>query len=162
MTLKIILLITAFLTAMISGFFYAYHIQALTGSRINIPKKLVKKTGLSTALLMDCIALIYSRSVNRPSPGLTEHTYRDGGADTVFYFLLASSIIYVVGVFLITGMGNVPLNESLARINLSIASPDDLEKYRDAFEGPWNKFNLIRTIANLFSLVLILVSLIKK
>jgi len=84
--------------------------------------------------------------------------YRTGGGSVAFYILLAATIIYAVGTFGVTMLGNVPLNEALDRFNADSASMEEIAKQRNTFEIPWNKLNNIRTIANIVSLVLVIVA----
>ena len=64
----------------------------------------------------------------------------------LFQSLLVISILYIVGVFLVTAMGNVPLNEILAKTDLSTLSQEQAQQLRLQIEQPWNTYNLIRTI----------------
>jgi uncharacterized membrane protein len=76
-------------------------------------------------------------------------------------FVGLSSVIYFGGVILVTGMGNVPLNEALDKTAIDALSNEALRMRRDAFEIPWNRFHSIRTVASVASLVLMLVALLR-
>ena len=71
-----------------------------------------------------------------------------------FYLLLAASILYIVGVFGVTMAANVPLNDRLDAFDLSAATPETLARFRTEFEGPWNSWNLVRTIAAILAFLL--------
>lgn len=59
-------------------------------------------------------------------------------------FLLAGAMLYLVGTFLITMIGNVPLNNQLAEISAADnATADFWEYYLDR----WTKLNTVRTAA---------------
>jgi uncharacterized membrane protein len=75
-----------------------------------------------------------------------------------FWFLLAATIIYVVGAFGVTIAGNVPLNEALDAFNLQAASSEAIAMQRAKFEGPWNSLHTVRTIACVFSLVFVIIA----
>jgi uncharacterized membrane protein len=49
------------------------------------------------------------------------------------------------GRFLLTVFVNVPLNEQLARVAAD-ASPGELARARDGYEGPWNFWNGVRAM----------------
>jgi len=87
--------------------------------------------------------------------------YRSAGTNQVFVLVCLSSLIYFSGVFMLTGAGNVPLNDALVKIQTNTLTPDALRQARAAFEIPWNKFHLIRTIASVVSLLLMLIALIR-
>ena len=65
------------------------------------------------------------------------------GTPSAPYFL-AGALLYVIGTFLVTGLGNVPLNDRLAAIPATDAAAVAVwEHYLDV----WTKLNTIRTVA---------------
>jgi uncharacterized membrane protein len=77
-----------------------------------------------------------------------------------FTLLLASSVIYIVGSFGLTMVGNVPLNVRLAKSEVSKASENEIAQARAGFEKPWNRLHTIRTIASIAATVLIFVAIL--
>jgi uncharacterized membrane protein len=57
-------------------------------------------------------------------------------------------------------MGNVPLNERLAKFNASKSSGNEIALARAGFEKPWNRLHAIRTIASIAATVLIFVAIL--
>lgn len=82
-------------------------------------------------------------------PLATVLLYRQSG--NAWIWMLSAAIIYIIAVFGVTIGGNVPLNEALAKTDLSAASADSLPAIRAAFEPGWNKLHAIRTIANIIA-----------
>ncbi|WP_298238247.1 DUF1772 domain-containing protein [uncultured Algibacter sp.] len=77
--------------------------------------------------------------------------------------LISATIIYFLGVVLVTIFGNVPLNEVLDKTDLISASNEDLKALRNIFEAKWNRLHLIRTVSSIGSFfLLILILLVKK
>jgi uncharacterized membrane protein len=76
-------------------------------------------------------------------------------------WLLAATVLYIVGVVGITGFGNVPLNEALAQLDLSSLSAEELKRQRVRFEIPWNRLHNLRTIASVATLVCVLLAIRK-
>lgn len=76
-----------------------------------------------------------------------------------FYVLLAATVLYAIGVVGVTGIGNVPLNESLDALRIDSATPEELRKFRTHFEANWNQFHLVRTVCAAFSFLLTLIAL---
>lgn len=59
-------------------------------------------------------------------------------------YFIAGALLYVVGTFLVTGLGNVPLNDQLAAVSASDAEAISVwEHYLDR----WTLLNTIRTVA---------------
>lgn len=77
-----------------------------------------------------------------------------------FWFLLASSILYGIGVVGITFLGNIPLNERLDALDLDRITVLNAEEFRKAYEQNWNNLHLIRTLTSSLSLILLLISLL--
>lgn len=80
---------------------------------------------------------------------------------TSFYYLLAATLIYAIGVFGVTMFGNVPLNNLLDRFDISSASTEAINAMRQKFETSWNMLHHIRTYAAILSFLLSIISLIK-
>jgi len=75
-----------------------------------------------------------------------------------FWFLLAATIIYLIGTFGVTIFGNVPLNNTLDRFDLQAASEDETALQRVNFEGRWNNLNTIRTVSSTLAVVFVVMA----
>lgn len=76
-----------------------------------------------------------------------------------FWCLLAATAVYLIGVLGVTMVGNVPLNETLDAFDLQSASVREIAAQRAGFEVPWNRLNMVRTIASSLALVLVVIGL---
>jgi uncharacterized membrane protein len=76
----------------------------------------------------------------------------------IFKLLSVASIIYLLGVFFITILGNIPLNNLLDKNELVDFSLEDAKKLRNEIETKWNNFNLIRTITSSISFILLIMT----
>ena len=59
-------------------------------------------------------------------------------------FFLAGAFLYLVGTFLVTGLGNVPLNDQLAAVSADDPEANSVWKY---YLERWTLLNTIRTVA---------------
>ena len=59
-------------------------------------------------------------------------------------YFLAGALLYVIGTFLVTGLGNVPLNNQLA--NVSATDPEAVAVWQHYLDR-WTMLNTVRTIA---------------
>lgn len=57
---------------------------------------------------------------------------------------LAGALLYIIGTFLLTGLGNVPLNDQLAAIS---ASDPEATSVWEHYLDRWTLLNTIRTVA---------------
>jgi uncharacterized membrane protein len=86
--------------------------------------------------------------------------YQSGGGGP-FLLMAGAALVYLTGVFGVTILGNVPLNEALDRFILDHALPDAIAAQRRLFEAKWNILNNIRTITSLLAFVLALLAVMK-
>jgi uncharacterized membrane protein len=80
----------------------------------------------------------------------------------LFWLILSAAIIYFIGVFLVTIMGNVPLNEMLNKTDLLTISLEDANVLREKFESKWNMLHLFRTIISVISFLLLIIGCLLK
>ena len=75
-------------------------------------------------------------------------------------FVIVSALVYVLGVQVPTFRINVPLNNTLQRLDIDAMDEDALASARRAFENRWVRWNSIRTVvASLVSVALMFVLL---
>ena len=75
-------------------------------------------------------------------------------------FVVISVLVYVLGVQVPTFRINVPLNNTLQRLDIDAMDVDALASARRAFENRWVKWNSIRTVmASVVSVALMFVLL---
>ena len=155
-----ILVLTVTATALITGFFYAYFCSVnsglgqLTNKEYLAAMQSINKVILNPAFFASFMGTLFLLPLS------SWLLYR-AGASQSFLLLLIAALVYAIGAFGVTIFGNVPLNEALARFNLSSASVEGLANQRTMFEMPWNKLHNIRTFASLVSLVLTIIASIR-
>ena len=82
-------------------------------------------------------------------------TYMSRNDSNMFILTLLSTILYFLGVILITSFKNVPLNNRLEKLNS--------EEFRDVFlwyKKPWNFWHNIRTFFGLASFLILSTNLV--
>lgn len=80
----------------------------------------------------------------------------------LFWLILSAAIMYFIGVFLVTIMGNVPLNEMLDKTDLATITFHDASLLRKNFEAKWNTLHLIRTSISIISFLLLIIGCLLK
>ncbi len=73
-------------------------------------------------------------------------------------FAMAGAIVYLLGTFLVTALGNVPLNDQLAALSATDPAAGDLWR---AYLHQWTMWNHIRTAAAIAAAVLYTMGLMK-
>lgn len=156
---NIILILAATSTALIAGLFYSWQVSVTPGiARIGDKAYLESFQAMNRAILNPAFFASFIGTLILLSVA-TFLTYSNPVTPR-FWLLLIATIFYAGGVFGVTMVGNVPLNEALDKINIGAATAEELAARRLTFEGPWNKLNLIRTWFNIGALVLVVIALL--
>jgi uncharacterized membrane protein len=156
---NIALLAAAFTTALIAGLFYSYSCSVNWGlGRLTDADYLAAMQSINREILNPLFFMSFMGTlILLPLSAWLQYS---NPASIRFYLLLAATLVYAVGTFGVTIMGNVPLNNALDAFNMQAASPEALHQQRALFEKPWNTLHTIRTIANAVALILVLLACI--
>ena len=153
---RIVLVTTTLLTGLLAGVFFTwtnaitpgigrlndiYYLQAFQHMNRTILNPLFYLVIIGPLLLSPLSAYIY-KSSNR----------------FMLRLLIGASLIYFIGVFGVTMLGNIPLNNMLDKIQLATISLEDAKIFRDHYEVKWNNFHLIRTITSTTSFLFLIVA----
>lgn len=156
-TMQIILIITATTTALMAGLFYAYTCSVNLGlARLPDTGYIAAMQSINKAILNPLFfAGFLGTLLLLP---LSTYLHYTQPTSTRFILLLMASVAYAIGVFGVTILGNVPLNDTLAGFNLQSASEEAIAAQRASFEGRWNNLNTIRTISSTLSILLVIIA----
>lgn len=152
---NIILVITATLTALVAGLFFAWSVSITLGllrvsdsqyvSVMQSTNRAIQNPIFFAAFFGAQIFLIVSlfffySQANR------------------FWLLLAAAVIYTIGVMGVTIFGNVPMNNSLDAFDLQSASQEEISTTRKNYEGRWNALNNVRTVSSTVAIILVIIA----
>ena len=156
-TIKSFTLFTAILlTGLSAGLFYAWSVSVIPGTRSLVDITYLKSMqSINRAILNPAFFLIF---IGSPLT-LAASTIQQINTGTPFYFLLAATIVYMLGTFGVTVFGNVPLNDALDVLNLAELKEAKLVEFRTSYEQEWNRLHLIRTVFAVLSFLLSLLAL---
>lgn len=154
---NLVLILTATVTALIAGLFFAWSCSVTTGlAKISDTMYIAAMQSMNRAILNPVFLTCFIGNVLLLP--LSAGLFYSTPLTTRFILLAAAAGVYLAGVFAVTIFGNVPLNESLDAFVLTTASPADIAAQRIAFEKPWNTLNMIRTVASTLSVVLVIMA----
>lgn len=88
---------------------------------------------------------------------LTAYLYKNSNS-FVLRLLVGASVLYFLGVFIVTLFGNIPLNQMLDNLHLSNITVEEAKIFRYKYEDRWNNLHLIRTIASIMSFLLLIIA----
>jgi uncharacterized membrane protein len=155
----ILLALTLLSTGLITGLLYAYSCSVNTGlGKLSDKEYLTAMQSINRSILNPAFFVtFFGTLVLLPICTWSEYST---AVPNSFYLFLFTTIIYTVGVFGVTVLGNVPLNNNLDNFDIKKASLESISKQRVKFESPWNRLHLIRTIASIISFGLLITAVI--
>ncbi|MBO9691585.1 anthrone oxygenase family protein [Chryseobacterium sp.] len=148
----LVLIITAVLTALIGGLFYAYSCSVVLGlGKLSDVEYLKAMQSINREILNPVFFMSFMGTVIL----LPVSTFLFRGQQPVFIFLLLGTLAYLIGVFGVTVVGNVPMNDGLDKFDISGSTAEALRHMRENFENRWNLLNNIRTVFSVISIIFV-------
>lgn len=86
--------------------------------------------------------------------------FQKGGNSIAVWAFSLAAVLFFIGVFLVTVLKNVPLNELLDKTILEQATQIELADLRNRFEQPWNRWHMVRTVSSTLAFTLLLIGLL--
>ncbi len=152
----LIVLNTILLTGLSAGLFFAWSISVIVGTqRLGDSTYLEVMQNINKEILNPAFFLIFFGSL----VVLIMNTYYQFSHRPQFWLVLAAALVYLIGTFGVTALGNVPLNNELEALNLNGLSMLELSDFRVYYESNWNQYHSIRTISAMMSFILLLITL---
>lgn len=152
-----LLLVTTLVTGLIAGLFYTWSISVTPGLALLPDREYLNAFQQLNRAILNPWFLIAFMGLAFLLP-ITTWTQFHRPPSAAFGFLLAATLLYLIGVIGITMLGNVPMNDALDAFNIDAATPAQLAAKRAAFESRWNFLNNIRTLCCIGSFLLTLLA----
>ncbi len=145
-------IVALLLTGAIFGFFYAWVCSTMWGLDTADPRVAIEAMQEMNASVRN--AVFFPAFFLTPfALGVTAVlAARAGRKRSARYFMLAA-VVYLVGGLVLTMAVNVPMNEDLATVVIP-QSIDAADQVWDDYSAPWQRWNLVRTVASGLSLAL--------
>jgi len=158
---NVLLFLSVLLSALITGLLYGYACSVNPGlSKLTDCEYLKAMQSINKEILNPYFFVSFAGTLFI-LPIATWYS-KSHASPTSFYLLLAATVIYIAGVIGITALGNIPLNNGLAKFNILTADTTSLAQQRAAFESGWNKFHLVRTMFSILTTALAIAASITK
>lgn len=143
------------LTGLSAGLFFAWEFSVIPGTkRIDDRSYVETMQSINRAIINPAFMLIFFGALILQIASVFQ--YR---GTTLFWMLLGATLIYLFGTILVTGLGNVPLNNALDSLKLKELSVSQLSSHRANYEQHWNMLHKIRTAFAVLSFILLLTGL---
>jgi uncharacterized membrane protein len=154
----VLTLLAALGTALLAGNFFAFSAFLMKAlSRLSAERGIVAMQAITTAVKSPLFLVVFfgTAAVTAILSGLAilEWSTRPGAC-----YLLAGSLLFLMGAFPITMMRNVPLNNQLAYAAPDTKAGRDLWK---RFQASWGMWNHVRTITALAAYAAFIMALVE-
>src|SRR6056297_260003 len=144
---------TLLLTGLSAGLFFAWQVSVIPGTkRVKDSSYIETMQQINRAIINPAFMIVFLGPV--PMQILSAFLYRNDAS--TFWPIVYVVILYVIGTVLVTGFGNVPLNDQLDTHSLTDLDEDQITRERQLYEGHWNKLHSIRTAFAVISFGLLL------
>ncbi|TBV25973.1 MULTISPECIES: DUF1772 domain-containing protein [Meridianimaribacter] len=151
-----IFFITVLLNALSVGFFFAWSVSVILGTKkVGDLTYLETMQSINKEILNPVFFIVFFGSLIT----LILNAALQNNNKLMFWLLLTSAIIYLIGTFGVTAFGNVPLNNELDALDIKALNINELKNFRDYYESNWNQYHNIRTLSNMISFILLLISI---
>ena len=153
--MALILTLAGFAAALVAGVFLSFSDFVMRG--------LGRAEGDAGMLAMQQINVTVMRSLFLTSffllvPGLAAAAWAASAqGSAIFHWVLGAGIVYVVGVVLVTVLGNVPMNNRLDQL-ISEGEREKAAEYWQLYLVRWTRWNHIRTAGCAATAALLLVA----
>ena len=152
---QISLIVAVFLTGLFAGFFVTYEISVTRGlAEVDDLTYVETFQWINATVLNLEFFVIFFVTV----PALVAALVLNRGGERLPTALLASALVMALATVVITVTGNVPLNNELAEYET--LTPEIASTARVAFEEPWNRLNLVRTLTAVVAAVCVTVAVV--
>ncbi|MGG5486474.1 DUF1772 domain-containing protein [Gaetbulibacter sp. PBL-D1] len=148
--------ITVLLNALSVGFFFAWSVSVILGTKkVGDFTYLETMQSINKEILNPVFFIVFFGSLIT----LILNAALQNNNKLMFWLLLTSAIIYLIGTFGVTAFGNVPLNNELDALDIKALNINEIKNFRDYYESNWNQYHNIRTLSNMISFILLLISI---
>jgi len=155
--MRILIILSTLLTGLSAGFFITWSVSVLPGLSNLSDEAFIRSMQSINRYIQNPVFFIIFIGPMVLLSVVCYQFYQLGHLGT-FKWILIALILYVIGVFGVTVIGNVPLNNKLDKVGMDVSSTE-LTAERVAFEQPWNKYHYIRTVMAILAFACITIAI---
>jgi uncharacterized membrane protein len=154
--LHIALILATFLCSLVAGFLIAYAVVVMPGIRSLDDREFIRAFQVMDRVIQNNQPVFVLVWVGSVVAVLAVAVVGIGQLDGTGRLLMILAVLaHILGVQLLTGAINVPLNNRLQALDVDAMSETAQNAARKEFEPRWNRWNTIRTVfASLVSILL--------
>ena len=159
--LHLVLMLSIILCSLVAGLLFAFAVVVMPGIAKLDDKEYLLAFKHMDGIIQDnhpLFILVWTGSILSVIITLIMGIINLSGGE--IYLLGLASVLYLFGVQLPTFQFNIPLNNSLQKMDIAALEDSEAAVSRAGFEIPWNRWNRIRTINSIIAVSMLLFLLI--
>jgi uncharacterized membrane protein len=150
-----VLLAAILLTGLSAGLFFAWQFSVIPGTkRVQDSVYIETMQKINRAIINPPFMLIFLGPLVVQIISFVLHW----DSSITHRLILGAIILYGIGTVIVTGLGNVPLNDKLDVLSLKDLTEIQMASERQQYEAKWNRLHTIRTVFAVLSFMLILLA----
>ena len=160
--LHLVLMLSIILCSLVAGLLFAFAVVVMLGIAKLDDKEFLLAFKHMDGIIQDnhpLFILVWAGSILSVIITLIMGIMDLSGGE--IYLLGFASALYLFGVQLPTFRFNIPLNNSLQKMDIAALEESEVALSRAGFEIPWNRWNRIRTINSIIAVSMLLLLLIR-
>jgi uncharacterized membrane protein len=158
---SLIIFLTIFFSGLVAGLLYSYSCSVNPALKALPDKEYISAMQSINRAIQNPVFFLSFMGMLVLLPLSSWLSYKQGTA-IPFNYVLVAAIIYLAGVFGVTVVGNIPLNNQLEKFNLAKAGVAEITDMRLRFETAWVRWHTVRTIASVISFGVLIWGLLKR
>jgi uncharacterized membrane protein len=156
-TQTIILAAAILFTGLMAGIFFTWSNAVKPGlGNLSDSEYLKAFQSMNRVILNNAFRIVFAGAII--AVALVPVFYFNLYPKNIFWLFVFTFIIYWIGAFGVTILGNIPLNEILDKANLESISFEEIKVLRRSIEAKWNTLNLIRSICSGITFLLLIIA----
>ena len=145
------------LTGIMTGIFFTWSNAVTPGiGKLSDTEYLRALQSMNRVILNNAFIAVFSGAML--AAALVPVVHWSSFPKAIFWLYAFAFIVYATGVFGVTIMGNIPLNDMLEGTDLDSISELDAQACRTNIEVKWNTFNLIRSVSSALTFIVLTAS----
>ncbi|MEQ8674843.1 MAG: DUF1772 domain-containing protein [Aggregatilineales bacterium] len=145
--LPVLILLAALGSALMAGLFFTFSNFVMTAlGRLDAPQGIATMQKINVVIINPLFILVFMGTALLSIGLPVSLLWRQSHPDEIF--MISGSLCYVIGVILVTGIRNVPMNNALDALD---AHSDEASQFWKRYLRDWTRWNHVRSVFSLFS-----------
>ena len=158
---NIILVAGGTFSGLLAGLMYAFNVAVVPALRSMKPREHIIAMQEINVKIINPVFMLSFLGPTFLLP-LAAYLNRDSAQ---FLWIVGAAVLHIVGADGVTGVGNVPLNDKLAKVDVDQLTDEQAEQIRLDYQGhgsAWMRYHNVRTLASIAATLFVFIACLVK